>query len=99
MLEQGTPRPYGGHAPIRRTRACTGDTHPYRGHVPVQRTLTCTEDMRLYAEDTCPYGGHAPVQRKDLVRPRGKIAHLQARKEASGETNPEDALIWGFQAS
>ena len=84
--------PYRGHVPIRRTRARTEDAHPYRRHVPVQRTLTRTEDTRLY-------GRHVPVQRKDLVRPRGKVPISKLRKEASGETNPEDALIWGFQAS
>ena len=64
-----------GHAPIRRTRACTEDTHPYRGHVPIRRTRAHTEDTRPYrgctpiqktracTEDTHPYRGHAPVRK------------------------------------
>lgn len=98
MLEQGThartedTRPCGGHVPVQRTLTHTEDMCLYRGHSPVQRTCACTED-------TCPYGGHAPIQRKDLVRPRGKVPISKLRKEASGETSPEDALIWGFQAS
>ena len=95
-------RPYSGHAPIQRTCACTEDTHPYRGHAPVQWTLTRTEDARLYGGHS---PGYAPVPRtraRTEERPceaQGEGAHLQAKERGLRRTTPEDALIWGFQAS
>ena len=51
--------------------------------------------------DWCPYKKkklrYRHAQRDDHVKTQGEDGHLQAKEEASGETNPADTLISNFQ--